>query len=81
MTHAAAGSTMRRRWRERPDRIRNDAGRAAARRPPWKRISLSTVWQTLGPLASLIMLSIGLWLAEPVFMTDNNCSTWHARPS
>jgi ribose/xylose/arabinose/galactoside ABC-type transport system permease subunit len=40
--------------------------------PPWKRINFSTVWQTLGPLISLLVLSIGLWIAEPVFMTDNN---------
>jgi ribose transport system permease protein len=45
---------------------------AQALPPPWKRINLSTVWQTLGPLISLIVLSIGLWIAEPVFMTDGN---------
>ncbi|HEU5433001.1 MAG TPA: ABC transporter permease [Thermomicrobiales bacterium] len=39
---------------------------------PLRGIDLGTVSQTLGSLASLIILSLLLWLAEPVFMSGNN---------
>jgi ribose transport system permease protein len=44
----------------------------AAGRSPWRRISLGTVSQTLGPLISLIILSLLLWSQQDVFMTSNN---------
>lgn len=35
-------------------------------------LSLGTIWQTLGPLASLIILSLLIWSQQDVFMTPNN---------
>lgn len=35
-------------------------------------INLGRVWQTLGPLASLLILSLLIWLKEPVFLNHNN---------
>jgi ribose transport system permease protein len=35
-------------------------------------MSLGTVWQTLGPLASLLILCLLIWLKEPVFIDHNN---------
>jgi ribose transport system permease protein len=37
-----------------------------------RRLKLGTVWQTLGPLLSLIILCVFIWIQEPVFMTGNN---------
>lgn len=39
---------------------------------PARRLTLTTLWQTFGPLLSLIALSLILWGLEPVFMTPNN---------
>ncbi|HYO29562.1 MAG TPA: ABC transporter permease [Thermomicrobiales bacterium] len=39
---------------------------------PGRRLSLGTVWQTFGPLLSLIVLSLVLWALEPVFMSGTN---------
>jgi ribose transport system permease protein len=44
------------------------APRAGARQV----LSLGTVWQTLGPLASLLILCFLIWLKEPVFIDHNN---------
>jgi ribose transport system permease protein len=44
----------------------------ATRLSPLRRISLGTVSQTLGPLVSLIILSLLLWSQQDVFMTSNN---------
>ena len=35
-------------------------------------VDLGTVSQTMGSLLSLVILSLGIWIAEPVFMSDNN---------
>lgn len=35
-------------------------------------VSLGAVWQTLGPLASLLILCLLIWLKEPVFIDHNN---------
>src|SRR3954471_9588693 len=35
-------------------------------------LSLGSIWQTLGPLASLIILSLLIWSQQDVFMTSNN---------
>ena len=43
-----------------------------AGRPPLRGIKLGTVSQTLGPLASLIILSLLIWSQEDVFMTSDN---------
>ena len=43
-----------------------------ARSVSGRRLSLGTVWQTFGPLLSLILLSLVLWALEPVFMSGNN---------
>jgi ribose transport system permease protein len=37
-----------------------------------RRLTVATVWQTFGPLLSLIVLSLIIWGLEPVFMTPNN---------
>ena len=37
-----------------------------------RRLTLGSVWQVLGPLASLIILALLLWWAEPVFMSGQN---------
>jgi ribose transport system permease protein len=47
------------------------AGSAVGRFPP-RRIKLGTISQTLGPLASLIILSLLLCRHQEVFMTSNN---------
>jgi ribose transport system permease protein len=39
---------------------------------PLRGIDLGTISQTLGSLASLIILSLLIWLAEPVFMSGAN---------
>ena len=44
----------------------------AAQRLPLRRVSLGTISQTLGSLASLIILSLLLWSQQEVFMTSNN---------
>ncbi len=35
-------------------------------------LGLGTLWQTLGPLASLLVLCALIWLKEPVFLTHQN---------
>jgi ribose transport system permease protein len=35
-------------------------------------LTLGAVWQTLGPLASLLILSLLIWLKEPVFLDQTN---------
>jgi len=42
------------------------------RSPAGRRLTLGTLWQTFGPLLSLILLSLVLWVLEPVFMSGNN---------
>ncbi len=37
-----------------------------------RRITFGNVWQVIGPLASLIILSLLIWWAEPVFMSPQN---------
>src|SRR5690554_6128671 len=37
-----------------------------------RRLKLGTIWQTLGPLLSLIILCVFIWIQEPVFMSSNN---------
>lgn len=37
-----------------------------------RRLTLGSLWQVLGPLASLIILALLLWWAEPVFMSPQN---------
>jgi ribose transport system permease protein len=37
-----------------------------------RRLTIGSVWQVLGPLASLIILALLLWWAEPVFMSGQN---------
>lgn len=49
-----------------------DAASALTRQPPWRRLKLGTISQTLGPLASLIILSLLLWSQQDVFMSGNN---------
>jgi ribose transport system permease protein len=44
----------------------------ASSRWPFRRIRLGTISQTLGPLASLIILSLIIWSQQDVFMTSNN---------
>ncbi|HEU0115434.1 MAG TPA: hypothetical protein VFQ80_12190, partial [Thermomicrobiales bacterium] len=39
---------------------------------PLRGIDFGTISQTLGSLASLIILSLLIWLAEPVFMSGAN---------
>src|SRR5690349_23665398 len=39
---------------------------------PLRGLDLGTISQTLGSLASLIILSLLIWMAEPVFMSANN---------
>ncbi|MFN8590070.1 MAG: ABC transporter permease [Thermomicrobiales bacterium] len=39
---------------------------------PARRLTVATLWQTFGPLLSLIVLSLIIWGLEPVFMTPNN---------
>jgi ribose transport system permease protein len=54
---------------------RSGAAESAAaidREPGPRRIPLATIWQTFGPLLSLIALSLVLWFLVPVFMTPNN---------
>ena len=43
-----------------------------AGRPPFRGIKLGTISQTLGPLASLIILSLLIWSQQDVFMTSGN---------
>jgi len=43
-----------------------------ARPAAGRRLTIGTIWQTFGPLLSLILLSLVLWLLEPVFMSGNN---------
>ena len=38
----------------------------------FRRLTFGSVWQVLGPLASLIILALLLWWAEPVFMSGQN---------
>lgn len=45
---------------------------APAARPTLRRINLGTVSQTLGSLASLIILSLLIWTQQDVFMTSGN---------
>jgi len=44
----------------------------ATGRPAIRRINLGTISQTLGPLASLIILSLLIWSQQEVFMTSGN---------
>ena len=44
----------------------------AAGRLPFRGIKLGTISQTLGPLASLIILSLLIWSQQDVFMTSGN---------
>jgi ribose transport system permease protein len=37
-----------------------------------RRLTFGSVWQVIGPLASLILLALLLWWAEPVFMSGQN---------
>ncbi|HKG24842.1 MAG TPA: ABC transporter permease [Thermomicrobiales bacterium] len=46
-----------------------DGGSRAGRR---QVVTLGAIWQTLGPLASLLILSLMIWLKEPVFLDHNN---------
>src|SRR5581483_6142875 len=39
---------------------------------PLRGLDLGTISQTVGSLASLIILSLLIWLVEPVFMSGNN---------
>src|SRR5689334_12356238 len=48
------------------------AAGAAMRRLPFRGARLGTLSQTLGPLASLIILSLLIWSQQDVFMTSNN---------
>src|SRR5918995_503726 len=41
-------------------------------RLPFRDIKLGTISQTLGPLASLIILSLLIWSQQDVFMTSGN---------
>ena len=43
-----------------------------AGRLPFRGIKLGTISQTLGPLASLIILSLLIWSQQDVFMTSGN---------
>ena len=45
---------------------------AGATARPWRGIKLGTISQTLGPLASLIILSLLNWSQQDDFMTSNN---------
>ena len=45
---------------------------AAATTDEQKRLSVGHIWQTFGPLLSLIILSVLIWSQEPVFMTSGN---------
>jgi ribose transport system permease protein len=47
-------------------------GSAIEAAPAPRRLTVATVWQTFGPLLSLIVLSLIIWGLEPVFMTPNN---------
>lgn len=37
-----------------------------------RSLTLGTLWQTLGPLASLVVLSLLIWIKEPVFVNHTN---------
>lgn len=45
---------------------------AAAPRKHLGGIDLGTISQTLGPLLSLVILSLAIWIRAPVFMTNSN---------
>ena len=51
---------------------------AAGRLP--RSITLGTIWQTLGPLVSLIILCLLIWSQQDVFMTSTTGPTSPGRP-